>query len=110
MPSFGLGELILIGIAIIIFVRPEDLPNFVRKIGRAYGEMRRLITKYQRYTQETLNEIAQIEPNTNEPIQKASIPENTESYECDEYRQATKDPGYKNMKLQKPSDSAGNDP
>ena len=74
MPSFGLGELILIGIAIIVFVRPEDLPNFVRTIGRAYGEMRRFLAKYQRYTQETLNEIARLEPDTRDILKQVALP------------------------------------
>ena len=61
MPSFGLGELILIGLAIIVFVRPEDLPKLIRNLGKFYAEIRRIINRYQTYTQETLNEISRID-------------------------------------------------
>ena len=106
MPSFGLGELILIALAIVLFVRPEDLPNFVRNIGRAYGELRRLLAKYQRYTQETLDEIARVEPNTGDTKKKPNIPENTESYECEEYQRAGGNTALEKLELEEPAHSA----
>ena len=36
----GFFEFILIFIAIIIFIKPEDLPSFLNKIGRIYGQLK----------------------------------------------------------------------
>jgi len=40
---FGLGfwEIIIICIAIIIFIRPEDIPKFAKKAGKLYGDIKR---------------------------------------------------------------------
>lgn len=40
---FGLGiwELLVIFIVVIIFIKPEDLPRFFRKVGKMYGELKR---------------------------------------------------------------------
>ena len=45
MFGIGLGELIVIAIAIFVFIKPEELPGFFRKIGRAWGELRSLNDK-----------------------------------------------------------------
>lgn len=41
MTSLGFGELVLIGIVLLIAVGPERLPKVTRDIGRLYGRMRR---------------------------------------------------------------------
>lgn len=41
MTSFGISELLVIGIVLLLFVGPERLPHVVRNIGRLYGRMRR---------------------------------------------------------------------
>jgi Sec-independent protein translocase protein TatA len=40
---FGLGiwELIIIFIVVILFVKPEDLPKFFKKVGKLYGELKK---------------------------------------------------------------------
>ncbi len=58
MPGFSIGELFLIVIAVIIFVRPEDLPRFFRNVGKIYGEIQRQFTKMRTYTRDTLDEIS----------------------------------------------------
>jgi Sec-independent protein translocase protein TatA len=40
MFGIGLPELILIAIAVLVFVKPKDLPNLGRKIGRLIREMK----------------------------------------------------------------------
>ena len=41
---FGIGgfELILIFIVLVVVVRPEDLPNVLRKLGEWYGQLQRM--------------------------------------------------------------------
>jgi Sec-independent protein translocase protein TatA len=41
MFTLGLTEIIVIIIVIIILVKPEDLPGFMRKIGRLYNEVKK---------------------------------------------------------------------
>lgn len=41
MPSFGLLEMLVIGVVLLIFVGPEDMPKLVRNLGRLYGRLRR---------------------------------------------------------------------
>lgn len=41
MNGFGISELIVISIVILLFVGPERLPHVVRTVGRTYGRLRR---------------------------------------------------------------------
>lgn len=41
MTSLGLGELLVIGIVLLLFVGPERLPYVTRNLGRAYATVRR---------------------------------------------------------------------
>ncbi len=41
MPSLGFGELILIGIVMLLFVGPDKLPQATRTIGQMYARVRR---------------------------------------------------------------------
>ena len=50
----------LILVAIIIFVRPEDLPKLVRTIGRYYGELQTYMHKIRRYTRDTADDLSRI--------------------------------------------------
>jgi sec-independent protein translocase protein TatB len=40
---FGIGpsEIILVAIILIIFIRPEDLPKFLRSAGKLYGQIKK---------------------------------------------------------------------
>lgn len=41
---FGIGglEMVLVGLVLLIVVRPEDLPKVFRQLGQWYGEARRI--------------------------------------------------------------------
>ena len=41
MFSFGFGEILIIGIVMLLFVGPDRLPQLMRTAGRAYGQLRR---------------------------------------------------------------------
>jgi sec-independent protein translocase protein TatB len=41
MFGIGFSELILIGLVLIIFIKPEDLPKFFRTMGKLYGQLKR---------------------------------------------------------------------
>ena len=42
MFGIGIWELLGIVIALIVFLRPEDVPKALRKLGRLYGRLTRL--------------------------------------------------------------------
>jgi Sec-independent protein translocase protein TatA len=56
MFGLGIGELAIIVIIIIIFVKPEDLPKFFRKVGRLYAELKKynddLLGKFRTFDQQ----------------------------------------------------------
>jgi Sec-independent protein translocase protein TatA len=35
--GMGFGEMLVVGLLVIIFTRPEDLPILIRQAGRIYG-------------------------------------------------------------------------
>lgn len=41
---FGIGglEVVLIGLALLIFIQPEDLPKLLHKLGEWYGQLQRV--------------------------------------------------------------------
>ncbi|MBN1697897.1 MAG: twin-arginine translocase TatA/TatE family subunit [Spirochaetales bacterium] len=63
---FGLGiwEILLILMAVIIFIKPEDLPGFFRKAGYLYGNLRR-------YNREVTRKIREIEYDIRTPPETA---------------------------------------
>ena len=46
MFGLGLGEIIVIVIALVVFVRPKDLPRLARRLGRAYGQLRAQLSDF----------------------------------------------------------------
>jgi Sec-independent protein translocase protein TatA len=42
MFGIGFSEIIIIFLAVIIFVRPDDLPKFLRTLGRLYGRAKKV--------------------------------------------------------------------
>ena len=42
MFGIGFGEILLVLVILIIFIRPSDLPRFLRKAGILYGKAKRL--------------------------------------------------------------------
>ena len=41
MLNIGMAELMVIGVLVIVFVGPDDLPELMRWLGRGYGKLRR---------------------------------------------------------------------
>ncbi len=60
---FGLGiwELVIIVIVVILFVRPEDMPKFFRKVGKLYGELKR-------YNDEIMHKFRTIDQQLKKPV------------------------------------------
>jgi len=42
MFGIGFGEILVVLIIAIVFIRPEDLPKFLRSAGRLYGQMKKM--------------------------------------------------------------------
>jgi Sec-independent protein translocase protein TatA len=61
---FGLGiwEILIILLAVIIFIKPEDLPKFFRKVGNLYGQIKR-------YNREVVRKVREIEYEVTEPFE-----------------------------------------
>lgn len=49
MFGLGMSEMIIIGLVILIFVNPKDLPKFVYHVGKIYGQ---LMDSYQAMTRQ----------------------------------------------------------
>lgn len=47
MSNIGLGEILLIGILLLVVVGPERLPGILRQAGRYYGMLRRTAMDFQ---------------------------------------------------------------
>jgi sec-independent protein translocase protein TatB len=41
MFGIGFSELVLIGLVLILFIKPEDLPKFFRSAGKLYGQLKK---------------------------------------------------------------------
>jgi len=48
MFSLGFGEILVIGIILLLFVGPDRLPQLMRQAGRAYGQLRRAADELRR--------------------------------------------------------------
>ena len=71
MFGIGFGEVVVIFIILIIFIRPKDLPNFLRSAGRLYGKARKMYNEVIQIKDQILKEIdeaASLEtPSTSSP-------------------------------------------
>ena len=57
MFGIGLSEIILIFLVIIVFIRPDDLPKFLRSAGRFYGKAKKLYNELTQVKDKMLKEI-----------------------------------------------------
>ena len=65
MPSLGFFEIVLIFIVILLFVKPDDLPAFIRSIRKFYIMAHQHLTKIRMYTKDTIDELTRTDyPNT----------------------------------------------
>lgn len=46
MLGLGPGEILIIGILLIVFVGPEKLPSVIRWVGRQYGTLKRTASDF----------------------------------------------------------------
>jgi Sec-independent protein translocase protein TatA len=82
MFGIGISEIILIGFIIIVFIKPEDLPKFLRSAGRLYGKLKKtyneLMMVKDRIIKE-INETASLEDKTTASPPVAAAPEDKPS-------------------------------
>ena len=62
MPSIGFSEIVLILLVILIFVKPEDLPKFLRNLRKLYIMIQQQLGRLNMVTKDTFNELTQVEP------------------------------------------------
>ena len=56
MFDFSSGELLLIALAVLIFIKPKDLPMVLRTIGQWTGKIRRMAGEFQDQFREAMRE------------------------------------------------------
>lgn len=57
MFGIGISELLLILLAIIILIRPEDLPKFMRTVGKLYGKVKHYYNEAVGFKDQVIKEI-----------------------------------------------------
>ena len=67
MFNMGYGELLLVCALVFIFVKPEELPVFLRKAGTLYGRARRLISEARKFGLDVSSIPVEPEPVLSEP-------------------------------------------
>src|SRR5215471_15956329 len=56
MFDFSSGELLLIALAVLIFIKPKDLPVVLRTVGQWTGKIRRMAGEFQDQFREAMRE------------------------------------------------------
>jgi sec-independent protein translocase protein TatB len=56
MFDFSSGELLLIAVAVLIFIKPKDLPAVLRAVGQWTGKIRRMAGEFQDQFREAMRE------------------------------------------------------
>ncbi len=56
MFDFSSGELLLIAVAVLIFIKPKDLPAVLRTVGQWTGKLRRMAGEFQDQFREAMRE------------------------------------------------------
>jgi sec-independent protein translocase protein TatB len=82
MFGIGLSEIILVILIVIIFIKPDDLPKFLRSAGRLYGKLKKtyneIILVKDRFIKE-INETVTLEEQTSANAPKIAAPEDKPS-------------------------------
>lgn len=61
MPSISFGEIFVVCLAILVFVKPEELPKFLRMVGRYYGQFSVYLQRIKDYGRDTYHEISNLD-------------------------------------------------
>jgi len=72
MFNLGVTELGLIGLAILIFLKPEDIPKVIQAI-------RKVIYKFQKIQQSITNDLMETQPITTEKKETSRAPKHTQN-------------------------------
>ena len=75
MFGIGFSEIILICLAMIIFIRPDDLPKFLRTIGRYYGKAKKLYNEIIMVKDRIIKEIDEVTVLEDKSENKPKAPE-----------------------------------
>jgi len=72
MFGIGFGEIVLVLLVAIVFIRPEDLPKFLSRAGRLYGQLKRLYNELINAKEKIMKEIDKdiLEDNLNSKQEK----------------------------------------
>jgi Sec-independent protein translocase protein TatA len=60
MPSISFGEILMILLVVIIFVKPEEMPKFMRTVAKTYRKVQRLFFRVRNVTQDALREVSSV--------------------------------------------------
>lgn len=60
-------EFTIVVVAVILFVRPEDLPKFLRTAGRLYGAFQAWYRQAQNQTRDTFRELSELDLPKSDP-------------------------------------------
>ena len=74
MLGLGWTEMLVIGIAALIFVGPKDLPVVMNRVGKIVGQIRRMGSEFQREINKTtgLDEVRNLRNSITAPLKKTS--------------------------------------
>lgn len=74
MFDFSSGELLLIAVAVLIFIKPKDLPAVLRTVGQWTGKIRRMAGEFQDQFREAMREaeMADLKKDIDEATSKAA--------------------------------------
>jgi Sec-independent protein translocase protein TatA len=70
MFGIGFSEIIIIFLAVVVFVRPGDLPKFLRMAGRLYGKAKKAYNELIAVKDRIIQEIDEAAP----PVEPPAIP------------------------------------
>lgn len=74
MLGLSLQEFFVLLVAVVVFVRPEDLPQFVRSLGRLYGKIQRFVHEARSVTRSTIREIESMDKDIKAGIDEIKHP------------------------------------
>ena len=57
MFGIGAGEILIVLLIAIVFIRPDDLPKFLRSAGRLYGQIKKMYNEVIKTKDKIIKEI-----------------------------------------------------